>query len=143
MIGMRLDLIGSALRIVRFLAAKVYAGARNSPVLHTRFGVLTVKLAIDEVPGVTERRRPYLLAGSLVPRQYGDLSRGVAHPVGAERGSRRQLLIGFGRSDGRGIAPSDHAVGSDRAGDRHSHRAAAFDGVSFAEEDQEPFLGEE
>ena len=143
MVGVRLDLIGGALRIVRFLAAKIDARARYPPVLHAGFGILAVKLAVDEVAGVAERRRPDLLAGPLVPGQDGNLSRGIADPVGVERGSRRQLLVWLWRGDGRGVAPGDHAVRTDRAGYRHADRAAAFDGVGLAEEDQQPFLGEE
>ena len=102
-----------------------------------------MKLAIDEVAGVAECRRPDLLAGPLVPGQDGHLSRRVADPVGAKRGSRRQLLVGLRRGDRRGVAPGDHAVRPDRAGYRHADRPAAFDGVGLAEEDQQPFLGEE
>src|SRR5215212_6787448 len=102
-----------------------------------------MKLAIDEVPGVAQRRGPNLLAGPLVPGQYGNLSWGVTDPIGMERGSRRQLLIRLGRGNGRGIAPSDHAVRSNRPGYRHSHRATAFDCMSFTEEDQESFFSEE
>src|ERR671911_1732808 len=125
MVGVRLDLIGSSPRIVGFLFTKVDARARYPPVLHTGFGVLAVKLPIDEVPGVAERRRPDLLARPLVPGQDGNLPRGVADPVGTERGPRRQLLVRLWRGDGRGIAPGDHTVGSDRAGYGHSDRAAA------------------
>src|SRR5918994_2215499 len=142
-VGVRSDLIGGALRIVRLFAAKVDTRAGYPPVLHTGFGVLAVKLPIDEVPGVAERRRPDLLARPLVPGQDGNLPRGVADPVGTERGSRLQLLVWLWRGDGRGVAPGDHTVGSDRAGYGHSDRAAAFNGMGFAEEDEEPFLGEE
>ena len=143
MVGVRLDLIGGALRVVRLLAAEVNARPGYPPVLHAGFSVLAVKLAVHEVAGVAECRRPDLLAGPLVPGQDGDLSRGVADPVGAKRGSRRQLLVWLRRGDRRGVAPGDHAVRADRAGHRHADRAAAFDGVGFAEEDEEPFLGEE
>ena len=82
MVGVRPDLIGGALRIVRLLAAKIDARAGYPPVLHAGFGVFAMKLAVDEVPGVPERRRPDLLPGPLVPGQNGDLSRGIADPVG-------------------------------------------------------------
>ena len=53
------------------------------------------------------------------------------------------MLVWLRRGDGRGVAPGDHAVRADRAGYRHPDRPAAFDGVGFAEEDQESFLGDE
>src|SRR5918994_3203139 len=143
MISVRLHLIGGALRIVRFLATKVDARTGYSPVLYAGFSVLAMKFAIDEVSGVPECRRPDLLTGPLVTGQYSDLSRRVADPVGVQRGSRRQLLIGLWGDNGGGVAPSDHAVRSDRAWYRHTDWAAAFNGMGLAEENQESFLGEE
>src|SRR3954447_25453327 len=143
MVGMRPDLIGGSLWVVRLLPAKIDASTGYSPVLHAGFCVLAVKLAIDEVPGIPECRRPHLLAGSLMPGQDGHLPRGVTDPVGVKRSSWRQLLVRLWGGDRRSVAPGDHAVRPDRAGHRHPDRAAAFDGVGFAEKDQQPFLREE
>src|SRR5918994_7036370 len=143
MISVRLHLIGGALRIFGFFPPRAAPQTRSPPVLHAGFSVLAMKFAIDEVSGVPECRRPDLLTGPLVTGQYSDLSRRVADPVGVQRGSRRQLLIWLWWGNSRGVAPSDHAVWSDRAWYRHTDWAAAFNGMGLAEENLESFLGEE
>src|SRR5215213_990093 len=143
MVRVRLDEIGGAPRVVRLFTAQVDSRTGYPPVLHAGLGVLAMKLAVNEIPGVPECRRPDLLSSPLVPGQHGDLARGIADPVGTERCARRQLLVWFRWGDGRGVAPGNHAVRADRAGHRHTDRATTFDSMGLAEKDQESLLGDE
>ncbi len=99
-----------------------------------------MEFAIRRVSWIAEGPGPHLLASSVVPRQHRDVTGGISDPIRLVGGAWLILqVIGWLDSD----ALIHLSVRTNRLPCCLAHRATAFDGVRFGEEDPDTLLLEE